>query len=140
MTPLTEALNFSLEQGLFYLENVNEFYPFGTIVDKNGKIVPISVQTDSAHPEPVELINLLEVEINNRLQSRDIMAGVIGVDVYINLPHKPDKRVSAIELRGIDISGLSFNWYKPYVIVDEVVYYRDVYVEEGTFKLDRNIF
>jgi len=118
-----------LEQAKYFLENSGEFYPFGVILLPDGSLKPISVSIGEEYPDPNELITMLKNEIQKRLSTTEIIAGGIGVDVFIKSP-KDGVSLSAIEVKAIDKEGAKIAWYLPYFLQGKNVFYQDL-IEEA---------
>ena len=94
-----------LSQAEHYLNDSDEFYPFGYSVKGNDELSPFSVYFEDDHPNSIEVINELEKAIQSQVNSNKFKAAAIGVDVYLNLPNSSDK-VTAIQIRYFP-SGIS---------------------------------
>lgn len=79
-----EALtNTVLQQAKFFLEDADEFYPFGSVIDKNKTIKPISIYWGEEFPNSAEVLSKLEEVVKQGIKLHDYLAGAITVDVYI---------------------------------------------------------
>jgi hypothetical protein len=134
MNNLDKILEFSLEQGKFYLEKAGEFYPFGSILKNNGELVPLGIDIGEEYPDSLKIIEILEENILQRIDNNEILAGAIGTDVYIK-SRKTNDTISAIEVRAIDSQRKSSNIYLPYAKVNNELFFQEPIKENGTLTL-----
>jgi hypothetical protein len=99
---LTENI---LWQAEYYLNDCDEFYPFGCGINVNSELKPFSVYWGNDHPKSANVIDELENAIKSQINLKIYEAAAIGVDVYLNLPNSMDKG-TAIQIRYFP-SGIS---------------------------------
>lgn len=92
--------NSVLQQAKVFLEDADEFYPFGSVIDKNEAIKPISVYWGEEFPNSTEVLIKMEEVVSQGIRLHDYIAGAIATDVYIktNTSSGIVKKV-ALELR-----------------------------------------
>ena len=103
-----------------FLEEMGEFYPFGTMIDANGKIYPMGIFIEDDNPPSNILIEMLEKQIVEGITSGVYIMGSIGIDIYLNPEN--GKKDNAIEIRTL-MQGKD-NWgyvYLPYNIENKKV-------------------
>ena len=113
-----------LLQAEYYLNDSDEFYPFGCSIKVNGELSPLSVYFEDDHPKSVEVINELEKAIKSQISSNIYKAAAIGVYVNLNLPNFVDK-VSAIQIRYFP-SGINVEKLFRYLRNDGKYYFEEV--------------
>lgn len=57
---IEDLISLIKEQVQTFLLDGGEFYPFGTCIDKNDQLVPVSAYLDGEFPSSLELISMLE--------------------------------------------------------------------------------
>jgi len=73
-----------LAQTKYYLEDANEFFPFGAVIDKNDRLKPISIYSEKDIPDSQVLHDQLKVALKKGLKNGDYLIAAIAIDVYIN--------------------------------------------------------
>jgi hypothetical protein len=89
-----------LSQAVFFLNDADEFYPFGSVIDKDQKIKPVGIYFGEEYPDSTDVLNRLEDAIKEGITKKDYLSAAIGLDVYINtkIENRIEKR-TALELR-----------------------------------------
>lgn len=123
--------DFSIDQAKFYLEASKEFYPFGTVLKHDGTLNPVGIDLGGDYPDINEMIKVMEKSIIQRIKEGEIVAGAVGIDIFLNSEIN-NKKISAIEIRTLNEDNISKTWHLPYVIVNEDVFYKDLSVIEGS--------
>lgn len=126
--------DFSIDQAKFYLEASKEFYPFGTVLKPDGTLNPVGIDLGGDYPDINEMINVMEKSIIQRIKEGEIVAGAVGVDIFLKSENN-DKKVSAIEIRTLNDQNVSVTWHLPYVVVNEDIFYKDLSSVEGVLSL-----
>ena len=49
-----------LDRARYYLEEANEFFPFGAAIGKNGDIRPIGIYFGEDYPDAIDVLKKLE--------------------------------------------------------------------------------
>lgn len=95
-----ELITTIIAQAKYFLNQADEFYPFGAIIDNTGLIKPISIYWGEDFPNSAEVLNQLESSIKAGIKSGDYLCGAIGVDVYTNVNNtNKDEKRDALEVR-----------------------------------------
>lgn len=126
--------DFSIDQAKFYLEASKEFYPFGTVLKPDGTLNPVGIDLGGDYPDINEMIKVMEKSIIQRIKEGEIIAGAVGIDIFLRL-EVSDKKISAIEIRTLNEDNISKTWHLPYVVVSEDVFYKDLSIIEGNLSL-----
>jgi hypothetical protein len=85
-----------ISQAKYYLEEADEFYPFGAVLNKDKKLSPVGIFFGEDHPTSLDVFMRLEKIILDGIKSSDYLIGGIGIDVYL------DKTKPALEIRIYD--------------------------------------
>lgn len=95
-----ELINVIIGQAKYFLNQADEFYPFGAIIDNTGLIKPVSIYWGEDFPNSIEVLNNLENSIRSGIKSGDYLCGAIGVDVYTNVNSaNKEENKDALEVR-----------------------------------------
>jgi len=73
-----------LVQAKYFLDNADEFYPFGSVIDNKGELKPMGAYTGVEHPDSVEAFNLLEKGVKLGIEKKKYLAAAIGTDVFLS--------------------------------------------------------
>ena len=96
------------------LERYGEFYPFGGMITRDGKIVQIGAMDDDMdHPKSQPLIDTMVSTFREKAKNGDCRATGIVVDVKVVPPDRAEK-VDAIQLRMDHHDGYSVEVFFPY--------------------------
>lgn len=108
-----EALTDSvLQQAKLFLEDADEFYPLGSVIDRNQVLKPVSFYPGEEYPEAVEGLSKLQEAIKQGIAKGDYIGAAIGVDVYIRLDNPPAReKCEALELRIYQGGKCSVTYY-----------------------------
>ena len=126
--------DFSIDQAKFYLEASKEFYPFGTVLKIDGTLNPVGIDLGGDYPDINEMIRIMEKSIVQRIKDEEIVAGAVGIDIFLK-SDDTNKKISAIEIRSLNKDNISKTWHIPYVVVDNDVFYKNMFVIEGSLSL-----
>ncbi len=93
------------EQVRLFLLDSGGFFPFGTCIDKQYDIKPLSayVEDESDSPTSLSLVNLLEKHIKNELLIGNCLLGAIVIDVALK---ESAESIDAVELRFFTIDKM----------------------------------
>lgn len=83
-------------QAKYFLENADEFYPFGAVVNKENKLKPVGIYLEEDNPASKVVLIELEKALKNGIDANEYLIGAIGVDVYLTVNN--EKR-NALEVR-----------------------------------------
>ena len=100
------------QQAALFLLDAEEFYPFGTYIDKFGKIKPIGVYLEESDPSATLLISMLENYLKQSMDNKILKIGAIAINVVIS---ENGSRQDAIEIRiykpGFEIEKRYFKYH-----------------------------
>lgn len=85
-----------IAQAKLYLEDADEFYPFGTVIDKGHNIKPVSYYGGKEYPDSTELLEKLEEVIKAGIANSDYLVAAIGVDVFVTVN---SEKKTALQIR-----------------------------------------
>jgi hypothetical protein len=104
-----------IEQATLFLNDAGEFYPFGTALDFNNKLVPIGIYTGEEHPDSNFVLKELGKAIWDGLQKGLYKLAAMAIDIY--LPIEQGEKIPALEIRIVNPEGqLVIKYRVPYVI------------------------
>lgn len=124
-----------IDQAKFYISKVGEFYPFGSVLNRDGTIAPLGVYLGDDNPESIEVIDVLEKAIRSKLKNKEINMAGIGTDVLYKPANQVDK-MDAIQVRILTAESESKDYYLTYEKKDGEVIYGAMFSEPGTLKLN----
>ncbi len=112
-----EILNANiLDQAKFYLEDADEFYPFGCLLFEDNTLKPISIFWGDDYPDPTDVLIKLEEELTKKVKAGKNLIAAIGIDVFINVI---DEKKSALEIRILDKDSI-IKYYFLYFKEDDI--------------------
>jgi hypothetical protein len=89
-----------IDQARFYLENADEFYPFGASIDNKDNLRPVSFYIEEENPSTFEVLKKLETSLKARIENRESQYAALGLNVYINTNTSDEKaKKNALEVR-----------------------------------------
>jgi hypothetical protein len=83
-------------QARYFLENADEFYPFGAAIDKNYELKPIGIYFGEEYPSCVDVFNRLENALKDGIKKNHYLLAAIGMDVYITVDKKKQTALEII--------------------------------------------
>lgn len=94
---MQELVENIIRQADFLLKEQGEFYPFATILTKKGEIRPLGLMLDTEHPDPLLVIEQLEMLLNKGISMGEYHSAAMGINVVV----KKDNRYAsdALEIR-----------------------------------------
>jgi len=128
---LERLKNVLIDQAKYFLANAGEFYPFGAVISTDGDIVPLGAQFENDRPTPQEVIGVLENSILRKLSKNEVKIAGIGTDVNYKPAGETEKK-SAIQVRILESSGVSVDYYLPYRNETGNFVYEALFEEKGT--------
>ena len=108
-----ELKTLMFKQATSFLEDAGEFFPYGTIIKKDGAIVPIGVYDDKEYLPSEEVIEILEKELSVNIKNKEVILAGIGVDVLVSDNDKNGETIKKNALM-IKISTDGVNWTEDY--------------------------
>lgn len=135
-TNLTERLKDNIIlQAKTYLNEADEFYPFASVIDINGKLIPTSVYFGEEHPLTEDVLKKLEIALKKGVDEKRYAAVAIGVDV-LTIPPGRQEKMDAIEIRIDTGDSGNINFYLPYEKLKSGEYkFYEVFSNTGTLSL-----
>jgi len=104
-----KIINIVLQQAELFLLDANEFYPFGTCVNKKDEIIPVGAYLGGDHPESQALIDLLEKDFKEGIETGNYKIAALAIDILIR---KGNERYDGIEMRFFEPKGISKRVYE----------------------------
>ncbi|CAM1348695.1 hypothetical protein [Tenacibaculum ascidiaceicola] len=103
------------KQATAFLEDAEEFFPYGTIVKTNGETVPVGVYDGNEYIESNEIIDILEKNLSSRILDKEATLAGIGIDVIINHENEKgeEERRNALMIK---TSTDGINWKEDYYL------------------------
>jgi len=109
---IEELIKAIKEQVQTFLLDAGDFYPFGTCIDRNDKIKPVSAYLNDDFPSSLELISMLEKRLKEGVQNGDFKMGVLVIDVTVK---ENNINSDAIELHFFQPNNLEDRQYVKYI-------------------------
>jgi len=100
------------EQVQMFLLDSGEFYPFGTCIDSENHIIPVSANLEDDHPSSLELISVLETDFRESVKNNKYLVAVLVIDVTIK---EENTSYDAIELRFFEPNAVEKKQYIKYI-------------------------
>jgi hypothetical protein len=116
------------EQAKLFLEEMGEFYPFGTSIDKNNDLRPLSVHMDEEIPDVGEMLLKLEKGINFHLLNGEFILAAICIEIFIN---NNKGKIDAIQIRILDKNNQIGTYNYPYKIDN-----KNVVIDKDAYQMD----
>ncbi len=101
-----------------FLLNAKEFYPFGTYISVEDKIVPVSAYLGNNHPASSEVIDSLEKTFILKMQNGESKISAIAIDIVIT---ENNERYDGVEMRFFEAHKDVYKKYFKYLIKDTFV-------------------
>ena len=80
---IEDLISLIKEQVQTFLLDGGEFYPFGTCIDKNDQLVPVSAYLTEEFPSPIALISILENSFREKVEKGELKVAAIIIDVTV---------------------------------------------------------
>ena len=105
-----------LFQAKTFLADAGEFFPFGSVIDRDGNLKPVGIYFGDDHPQSTEVLERLEKVIIEGVKKHDYRIAAIGLDVAINTcTDNVSVKKDAIEIRLYDLDAPDHkNFYYSY--------------------------
>lgn len=89
-----------LAQAKYFLDDADEFFPFGAAIDKNDIIKPIGIYSEDEQPDSQILYEQLEASLKNGLMVGEYLMVAIALDVYVHVSQNRKKeKAAAIQIK-----------------------------------------
>lgn len=72
-----------INQAIAFLNDADEFYPFGAKLLINGDVIPVGVYTDN-YTDSQKLIKILEKDASEEFKNGNVIGYAIGIDVRVD--------------------------------------------------------
>ena len=105
-------INNVLSQAKYYLDEADEFYPFGAAIDNNNSVRPIGIFFDEDHPESLQVFTKLQEAIKQKISIGEYEFAAIGMDVYINSDNNSKGKISAIQINTYSKNSTDTTYFK----------------------------
>lgn len=96
---MNKQVNYLVEniiaQAKLFLEDADEFYPFGSIITSENELKPCSIFLEDENPPSIQIFKLLESYIQDGLAMKKYILGAIGLNIIIN----NDDSTSILEIK-----------------------------------------
>ncbi|HEY4325720.1 MAG TPA: hypothetical protein VGN20_17120 [Mucilaginibacter sp.] len=106
------------EQAQVFLLDAKEFYPFGTCINKENEIVPVSAYWENDNPPSQPLIDLLEKHFKQGIENGDYKIAGIAID---GLQRENNFTYDIIEIRFFETDKEVYKKYFKYEIKEHSV-------------------
>ncbi|MCU0440737.1 MAG: hypothetical protein MUC49_22825 [Raineya sp.] len=123
---IVQTLELLKVQAITFLNEMRSFYPFGTIINKNGEIQPVSLLIDDNKISESEYLNQLTNILIDDLENEKVKT--IGIAINTNFTKDSFQR-NAIEFRVLDETGESVNTYLRYEISKDKIEFEEDFTE-----------
>jgi hypothetical protein len=125
------VLNNIVSQARFFLNDAGEFYPFGTVIKKDGQLSPVSAYLGTEHPESLEVFKFLAESLKERIRRDEALVVGIGLDVFYS-PREDVGKVDALKVMILTKEGNSVDYYLPYHKQNGQYTFGEIITEEGS--------
>lgn len=79
-----DLIKLMLDQAERYLQELGEFFPYGSVVNKDNELVTLGIYSDEKLFNAKIAIDKIQTEIINKFDNAEIIYGAIGIDGFIN--------------------------------------------------------
>ena len=79
-----DLLNIMLVQAETFLNEMGEFFPYGSVLTSDQKIKTVGIYNDKEEMNAQKGIDILTKNIIESLEAKEILIGAIGIDVIIS--------------------------------------------------------
>lgn len=76
------------KQATAFLEDAEEFFPYGAYVTVRGDLVPVGAYDGNEYSPSQEIIDILQKELSEKILKKEGVIAGIGIDVFINSENK----------------------------------------------------
>jgi len=81
---MQELVENIIRQADFLLKEQGEFYPFATIISRNGELRPLGLMLESEHPDAQLVIEQLDLVLDKGIELGEYRSAAIGINVIVN--------------------------------------------------------
>lgn len=79
-----DLIELILDQAERYLQELGEFFPYASVLNKNNELVTLGIYSDEKLFNAKIAIDKIQTEIINKIDKGEIIYGAIGIDGFIN--------------------------------------------------------
>lgn len=126
---LDELFGAAVDMAVFLLEQNGEFFPIGAVVDQDGAVSYVAIESEEDQPESKAVIQELTKLFTERAAEGSILASVIAFDARVR-PYPDAAPVDAIVSR-IRAPGYARDVITPYSITTSGLFRKKRKVETG---------
>jgi len=115
---IDKIINALKQQAELFLLNADEFYPFGTYINKKGAVIPVGAYFENDKTPSLEIIDLIEKAFNDHLQKGDCKIAAIAIDVTVK---ENNETYDAVEMRFFEVDKEVYKKYFKYEVKENTV-------------------
>jgi hypothetical protein len=114
MDRVKKLTNIIKQQAEIFLLDAGEFYPFGTGIDKEDKIIPIGAYIEAKNDrlESQPIIDLLHKSITKEIENDNFVVCALAYDILMNENHK---KFDAMAVRIYKNDKFTQRYFKYYI-------------------------
>lgn len=95
-----------IRQADFLLKEQGEFYPFATVLSRNGEIRPLGLLLDTEHPEAEQVIEQLDMLLDKGIRMGEYQSAAMGINVILKTDNAYTSEALEIRIKpGPDLTG-----------------------------------
>jgi hypothetical protein len=132
---INNQIDLIIEQAKAFLADAGEFYPFGSVVKSDGTLTPVGAYLENDHPASIEVLEVLQKSLLQRLKQKEVVAGAICLDVLYK-PAGSEVKTDALKIMTLSVEGHSRDYFVPYRNEDGQYAFGEIISEDGTLKLE----
>src|ERR1700712_4189928 len=96
---MQELVENIIRQADYFLKEQGEFYPFATVISKNGEIRPLGLLLEDNYPESEDVIEHLEKLLDQGISRGEYQSAAIGINVMMKKNQKYESEALEIRLK-----------------------------------------
>jgi hypothetical protein len=123
MERIEKIVNILKQQAELFLLDAGEFFPFGSCVDFENKIIPVAAYFENDRPSSADVIALLEKTFTGHQEKGDRPLCVLAIDISIK---EDNKAYDAIEMRFFEPKKEVYKKYFKYKIKENRVEFAEM--------------
>jgi hypothetical protein len=102
-----------IDRATLFLNEMGEFYPFGTALDYNDKTIPV-IYSGKEFTDSNLIIKELQQELYKGLIEDEFKLVGLGIDIHI--PTDGPEKASALEIQVMDVERIIAEFRLPYIM------------------------
>jgi len=115
---MDKVIHILKQQAEVFLLDAGEFYPFGTYINMQNKIIPVGTYSENDRPSSLDVIDLIEKAFKDNIQKGDCKVAAMAINVSIK---ENNKSCDAIEMRFFEADKEVYKKYFKYEIKENSV-------------------